>query len=158
MKIKFHNIVSYFFNILLVAILPIGYEIYQNIQEKNAILQADNQAKTNQIIERNEVINRHYNELNQLVIEREICETTQEVIIEENKSEIKLYNEALNEYEQLIDEISESSIEAIKNVPLMEISNNIRFENRDTFIININKVKLEPKEKKISRIKKLFVH
>ena len=65
------------------------------------------QLKNTQIVKRNEIINRHYNERAQLIEEKEECITTQRIIEENQRLQIVTSNEIINEYENLFDSVSE---------------------------------------------------
>ena len=97
-------IISFLLNGLLLAVLPILYDAYKDI---NAKRKAEIQAKNTQIIKRNEILNRFYDEKAQLIEEKEECITTQRIILENKRSQIATSNEIINEYENLFDSVSE---------------------------------------------------
>ena len=92
----------------LIALLTLGnkaLEFYNNLRAELA-------QKTEQLIDTHMTINRYENELGEIVIEKEKCETTQEIVIAKKEKEIKEANETISEYERKA-EIKAASVPSI---------------------------------------------
>ena len=90
----------------LIALFTLGnkaLEFYNNLTAELA-------QKTEQLIDTHMTINRYENELGETVIEKEKCETTQEIVIAKKEKEIKRANENISEYEDILDSVVNESI------------------------------------------------
>ncbi len=120
MKKKIHHIIYSAIGVILTALV---YFLFAVIQDKIAykresdMLKKDNKEKTARIVKQNKVIDRHFNEFNELIEDVTECITTREIIEQRLSNEAREANFIINEYESVLDSIVTRDIIEVENLP-----------------------------------------
>ena len=112
--------ISLIINGLLTAVIGAAVPYFIDLYFANRELNEENQEKKEQIVKRNEVIERYYNEFNELIEEHEVCVTTKEKVSQRLRNEASELNSVINEYDMILDSVVSRDLIEVENLPHLE--------------------------------------
>jgi len=152
--LTYSKVLTFIFVTLIPFFLNYGNK-YLDLVKKANHLKEENKEKKAQIVSRNEIINRYYNDFGQLIEEKEKCEKTQKII----QDKIKNQDETIDLYDELFDSVSTELIKyerKVKEVPQIKPILLQKQPNKQTLqpvkVIILKETK-ETKKRFISKIK-----